>query len=244
MQHADILMVEDDKSLMEVTKDFLEDNGYTVETSSTGSSALELVKRKTYKIIILDINLPDLIGFDICSIIRKTSKVPIIFLSARISDTDKVTGLERGADDYISKPYSLNELLSRIKAQIRRAYDYNADKEDLSQHIAISANGKDTGSCFHFGDIEVDFTARKVLIGGIAKDFPAKEFDLLEYLIKNRNKSIRKETLFNEVWGFDSIGEIGTLSVHIRRLREKIERDPSNPEFIKTIWSVGFRFEV
>ena len=238
MEAADILIVEDDRSLLEVTCDYLGDHGYIVKSCTSGCAALDLLKTTTFKLVVLDINLPDLLGFDVCRIIRKTSKVPIIFLSARISDMDKVTGLDLGADDYISKPYSLNELLSRIKAQIRRNYDYAA------QEKVTSDNSEATDSNFCFGDVEVNLLARKVFVQGIEKEFPAKEFDLLAYLIKHRNKSIPKETLYNDIWGFDSMGEINTLSVHIRRIREKIEKDPSNPEFIKTIWSVGFRFEV
>lgn len=241
MEEFDILLVEDDLSLLEVTKDFLEDNEFRVKTCTNGSGAIDLVKKMSFKLIVLDINLPDLIGFDVCSIIRKSSKVPIIFLSARISDRDKITGLDLGADDYISKPYSLNELLYRIKAQIRRKYDY--DSEMISESFKKPQENKNE-DYFTFGNVEIDFIARKILISGEQKDFPAKEFDLLEYFIKNRNKSIPKETLYNEIWGFDSMGEISTLSVHIRRLREKIEEDPSNPKFLKTIWSVGFRFEV
>lgn len=240
MLDTDILIIEDDVSLLEVTCDFLEDNGFTVRTCSTGSSALNSIKDTKFKLILLDINLPDLIGFDICRLIRKNSNVPIIILSARISDTDKITGLDLGADDYISKPFSLNELLSRVKAQIRRKYDYdyneNADGNNPINDIKEEI--------FVFDDNKIDLKARKVYISGEEKDFTAKEFDLLAYLINNRNKSIPKEVLFNDIWGFDSIGEISTLSVHIRRLREKIEKDPSNPQFIKTIWSVGFRFEV
>ena len=239
MEHADILIVDDDMSLAEVTRDFLEDNGFAVKICSTGATAIELIKSSDFKLIILDINLPDLIGFDICSIIRKTSRVPVIFLSARVSDTDKITGLDLGADDYISKPYSLNELLSRIKAQIRRKYEYDTDCNENG-----SQKSNDRNELFTSDGIEVDFTARRVLVSGVEKDLTAKEFDLLAYLVKNRNKSISKETLFNEVWGFDCIGEINTLSVHIRRLREKIEKDPSNPGYIKTVWSFGFRFEV
>ena len=239
MEHADILIVDDDTSLLEVTKDFLDDNGYSVKTCSTGAAAVELVKNLDFKVIILDINLPDLIGFDICSIIRKTSRVPVIFLSARISDTDKITGLDLGADDYISKPYSLNELLSRIKAQIRRKYEYDSDLTDNARN-----KNNDENNVFSSDGIEVDFAARRVFVSGEEKELTAKEFDLLAYLVKNRNKSISKEKLFNEVWGFDCMGEINTLSVHIRRLREKIEKDPSNPEHIKTVWSFGFRFEV
>ncbi len=244
MQDIDILIVEDDVCLLEVTRDFLEDNGFTVRTCSTGSSALNSIKEFNLKLIILDINLPDLIGFDICRIIRKTSKVPIIFLSARISDTDKITGLDFGADDYIAKPFSLNELLSRIKAQIRRKYDYDFHNGHADGSSNNNLDDKKNDEYFAFADIKVNFIARKVVISGVEKDFTAKEFDVLEYLIKNRNKAIPKETLFNEIWGFDSIGELSTLSVHIHRLREKIEKDPSNPQFIKTIWSVGFKFEV
>jgi len=231
MEQWDVLIVEDDESLLLVTRDFLEDNGLKVKICSTGSSALGLIKEIDFKLVVLDINLPDIIGFEVCNIIRKTSKVPIIFISARISDKDKVSGLEIGADDYISKPYSLKELLYRIKAQIRRKYDYDSK---VDENLDI----------FSFGQVIVNFSSRKIFIKGIEKDFPAKEFELLTYLIKNKNKPISKETIYNKIWGFDSLGEINTLSVHIRRLREKIEKDPSNPEFIKTIWAFGFRFEV
>lgn len=241
MEKSDILIVEDDKSLLEVTCDYLTDQGYQVMTCLNGSSAIELLKSTTFKLIVLDINLPDLLGFDVCRIIRKSFKVPIIFLSARISDTDKVTGLDLGADDYISKPYSLSELLSRIKALMRRTYEYHV--QDIPDGQADSTH-KISGDTFNFGNILVDFDARKVLIDGAEKEFPAKEFDLLTYLIKNRNKSISKEMLYDSVWGYDSMGEINTLSVHIRRIREKIEKDPSNPQYIKTVWSYGFRFEV
>lgn len=243
MQYTDVLIVDDDTSLAEVTCDFLQDNGLSVKTCPTGSMALEFIKKDNFRLVVLDINLPDLIGFDICRIIRKKSKVPIIFLSARIGDTDKITGLDSGADDYMSKPYSLNELLSRIRAQIRRKYDYDSENDIAARNNDESQNSSMEARCYKFGNVEVDFTARKVLVSGVEKELPAKEFELLAYFIKNRNKSISKETLFNEIWGFDSIGEIGTLSVHIRRLREKIEKDPSNPDYIKTIWSVGFRFE-
>ncbi len=240
MEQADILLVEDDLSLMEVTRDFLEDNGLGVTVCNSGSAALDLIKKNSYRLIVLDINLPDILGFDVCRIIRKTIKVPIIFLSARISDTDKVTGLDLGADDYISKPYSLNELLSRIRAQLRRTYHYDLQ---MNEEAGKADSGKEEEE-FVFDHVSVNFVSRKVFVSGQERDFPAKEFDLLAHLIKNRNKSIPKETLFNEVWGYDSIGEISTLSVHIRRLREKIEKDPSNPQYIKTVWSVGFRFEV
>ena len=220
MDTSDILIVEDDRSLLEVTCDYLTDQGYSVRTCTSGSAAIELLKKTTFKLVVLDINLPDLLGFDVCRIIRKTLKVPIIFLSARISDMDKVTGLDLGADDYISKPYSLNELPSRIKALIRRTYDYSAQGNATNDIPEVSDNS------FHFGDVEVNFDSRKVLVGGVEKEFPAKEFDLLAYLIKHRDKSISKETLYNSIWDYDSMGEINTLSVHIRRIREKIEKDP------------------
>lgn len=233
MSTTDILIVEDDISLFEVTRDFLEDNGFNVRHCASAAAALECVRNSSFSLIILDINLPDLLGFDVCSQIRKSSNVPIIFLSARICDNDKLKGFEVGADDYISKPYSLNELLLKIKAHIRRRYEYDSIKNN--------SNSLDT---FRFDNIEVDFTARKLFVDGQEKELPAKEFELLSYLIHNRNKSIQKERLFNEIWGFDSMGEISTLSVHIRRLREKIEKNPSDPKLIKTVWSYGYRFEV
>lgn len=241
MSTKDILIVEDDISLFEVTRDFLEDNGFRVEHCSRAVTAMESVKNNNYSLIILDINLPDLLGFDVCTQIRKHSKVPIIFLSARICDNDKLKGFEVGADDYISKPYSLNELLLKIKAHIRRRYEYDSVESNLSNK---SDTEKQIADDFSFDNIFVDFTARKLYVNEAEKDLPSKEFELLSYLIKNRNKSIQKEKLFNEIWGFNSFGEISTLSVHIRRLREKIEEDPSDPKYIKTVWSYGYRFEV
>lgn len=232
MEHTDVLMIEDDVSLAEVTRDFLEDQGLKVALAQSGSMALEWLAHHSCKLIVLDINLPDLIGFELCSIIRETSKVPILFLSARISDRDKITGLELGGDDYISKPYSLHELLSRIKAHIRRKYDYDtvAPNENREEPVRIDR-------------LEVYLSARRIFVSGVEKELPAKEFDLLACLLNHRNKTVAKETLINEVWGADYQGELTTLSVHIRRLREKIEKDPSNPGLIKTVWSVGFRFE-
>jgi DNA-binding response OmpR family regulator len=248
---ADILIVEDDVSLSDIAKDFLEDNGFSVLSCTTGRAAIELAKTTTFKLIMLDINLPDLMGFDVCSVIRKTSKVPIIFLSARITDADKIRGLELGADDYVTKPYSLDELVSRVRAQIRRKYDY--DNDASSAKLSAAESGGQDGSVaeasrehekIRFGDVELDLSTRKVRVAGTEKELTAKEFDLLTYLSKNRNKSISNEALFNAVWGHDTYFDINTLSVHIRRLREKVEQDPADPKFIKTVRSCGYRFEV
>jgi DNA-binding response OmpR family regulator len=251
-KEADILIVEDDVNLAEITKDFLEANGYRVLSCTTGGAAIDLAKATTFKLIVLDINLPDLMGFHVCSIIRRASKVPIIFTSARITEADKVRGLELGADDYVTKPYSLNELLARIRVLMRRTYDYDADADTAVKPKTVEAVGQERSAAdgsrahktFLLGPVEIDLTDRKVRVAGTEKELTDKEFDLLAYLNKNRNKSISNETLVNEVWGYDSSFDINTLSIHIRKLREQVEEDASDPKFIKTVRSFGYRFEV
>ncbi len=224
----DILIIDDEIELSDITKDFLDDNGYAVKQAFTWKEALKLLSETEFKLIILDINLPDASGFNICSEIRKKSNIPIIFISARTSDADKVAAFGLGGDDYVPKPYSLIELLARVKASFRRCYDMEADQTEF----------------FTFGNVSVDFSSRKVFVSGKQRDMTVKEFDLLAYLIRNRSKAITKEELFDAVWGMDCLGEISTLAVHIRWLREKIEVNASKPEYIKTIWGIGYQFEV
>lgn len=227
-KETDILFVDDDEDLSAVTADFLEDSGFCVECRTSGGAALQALNGVCYRLLILDINLPDMTGFELCQRIRKATNIPILIVSARTSDTDRITGLDLGGDDYIAKPYSLKELLARVKANLRRSY-----------HMEIRPNGT-----FYFGDVCVESQARKVTKNGRPLELSTREFDLLDYLIAHRNEALSKEKIFNSVWGEESLGEISTLTVHIRWLREKIENDPSHPRFIQTVWGVGYRFEV
>lgn len=224
----DLLLIDDDFELSEITYDYLSDNGFSVEVAHSIKQANRAMENVNFKLIVLDINLPDGLGFDFCKNVRRDSNIPIIFISARTSHTDRITGLDIGGDDYIPKPYSLDELLSRIKANMRRWY---------------SMERKDETDYYEWDDIKVDIKGRKVYVSGILKDMTVKEFDILEHLMKNKGKVITKEALYNKIWGEDSIGEISTISVHIRWLREKIEKDPSKPRYIKTVWGKGYIFE-
>lgn len=218
-----ILIVDDDKDLSFIISEMLESYGYKVTCADSGNRAFELLKENTFHLILLDINLPDETGFELCGELRKVSAVPVIFASARTSETDRITGFDIGGDDYLPKPYSLKELLSRVNALIRRSYGF--DKEEK-----IAA----------FGDIKVNITARTVTKSGKALSLSLREFDLLSYLCQNMNKAISKDKLLSEVWGAFSEVEPSTLAVHIRWLREKLENDPANPEFIVTVFKVGY----
>lgn len=225
----DILIVDDDKELSAVTMDLLTDNGFSAERAFSGADALSKLNEYSFRLMILDVNLPDITGFELCQKLRRFSNIPIIIISARTSDTDRITGLDIGGDDYIPKPYSLKELLARVNANLRRSYTMKMDKDS---------------KLFFFKDVCVDFEGRRVTKSGAPLELSAKEFDLLCYLIRHKNKALHKERIFNAVWGEYSIGEIGTLAVHIRWLREKLEDNPSDPKVILTVWGVGYRFEV
>lgn len=227
MKQKDILIIDDDLDLAEITSDFFSDHGYRADIAPDSHAALSLLSEIAYKLIILDINLPDGTGFDFCEKLRKTTDIPIIFISARTSDTDKITGLDLGGDDYMPKPYSLAELLSRVKANLRRSYSMNADSER-----------------FYFGNVEIDIKARRVTKNNLPVELSAREFDLLATLIGNKNKAIPKDKLFDTVWGIYSEAEPSSLTVHIRWLREKLEDNPSDPKYIKTVWGIGYKLEV
>ncbi|BCN29945.1 response regulator transcription factor [Anaeromicropila herbilytica] len=230
MAKKDILIIDDDNDLASITQDMLEDYGYTVDRATSISDAYDHITKNTYKLILLDINLPEGTGFEFCTELRKYSTVPIIFISARTSESDRITGLEIGADDYLSKPYSLQELLSRVKANIRRAYGFEKEQE-----------------CITVVNITIDRTKRKVyrLQQEIQEEIKLslKEYDLLLYLIENKNKVLKKEKILSDVWGTYAEVELSTVAVHIRWLREKIEEDPAKPKIIKTVWGVGYLLE-
>jgi len=227
MKTRDILIIDDDEDLSYITSDLLTGSGYSVDREHSSATALERLSETVYRLIILDINLPDGTGFDLCEKLRKITDIPIIFISARTSDTDKITGLDIGGDDYVPKPYSLGELLYRVKAHLRRSYSMNADSER-----------------FCFGNIEVNIKSRSVCKNGKPIELSAKEFNLLAVLIQNKNKAMSKDELFDVAWGVHSEAEPASLTVHIRWLREKLEDNPSAPVFLKTVWGIGYKLEV
>ncbi len=221
-----ILIVDDEEELSEIISDMLEEYGYDVRVAKDGETAFDLLSKQAFHLILLDINLPDGTGFALCQELRKGSTVPVIFASARTSETDRITGFDIGGDDYLPKPYSMKELLSRVNALIRRTYGFQEEKQ------------------LSFGDIAVNMTARTVKKGEEILSLSLKEFDLLAYLCEHKNQAISKENLITGVWGAFTMVEPSTLTVHIRWLREKIEENPAKPRYIKTIFKVGYMLEV
>lgn len=218
-----ILIIDDDEDLAMITSDMLENYGYLVTRAAHGIAAYELLKEKVFHLIILDINLPKETGFEVCRELRKVSTIPIIFASARTSEDDRIVGLDMGGDDYLPKPYSLKEMLSRVNALMRRTYNFS-DKDNT----------------YVIGKLEINPSARTVKKCGKDISLSLKEFDLLNYMAEHKNKAINKEKLLREVWGTYSEVELSTVAVHIRWLREKLEDDPARPDYIKTIWGVGY----
>ena len=220
-----ILIIEDDIDFAEIVRDMLEGYDYQVSIVNTCEAAYEILKTNQFHLILMDINLPDGTGFEVCKELRAVSSVPVIFASARTGEDDKITGLDIGGDDYLAKPYSLKELLARVNALIRRTYGSESEERVYQIHT-----------------IRVDAANRTVQKNGAEIKLALKEFDLLAYLCAHPNKAIRKEELLREVWGIFSETEIATVAVHIRWLREKLEDDPSNPALIRTVWGVGYEF--
>ncbi len=218
-----ILMIDDDADLSFIIQEMLEQHGYHVTCAETGAQALSLLTKQRFHLLLLDINLPDDTGFSLCQSIRQVSTVPVIFASARTQEDDRVTGLDIGGDDYLAKPYSMKELLSRVNALMRRTYGFG-----------------DAAACFCFGQVEVDPDARTVMRNGKAVPLSLKEFDLLACLGRYANTAVSKDKLLAEVWGAFSEVEPSTLTVHIRWLREKLEEDPAHPAYLLTIRGVGY----
>ena len=224
-----VLVVDDEKLIVKGIRFSLEQDGMEVDCAYDGEEALQAAKSKEYDIILLDVMLPKLNGFDVCVQIREFSSVPIIMLTAKGDDMDKILGLEYGADDYIIKPFNILEVKARIKAIMRRS----TKKEKVEE----------TTKVYTFGNIKVDCESRRVYINSVEVNLTAKEFDLLELLMLNPNKVYSRENLLNIVWGYDNPGDVRTVDVHIRRRREKIEGNPSEPQYIHTKWGVGYFFQ-
>ncbi|BDE88964.1 MULTISPECIES: response regulator transcription factor [Intestinimonas] len=220
-----ILVVDDEKVLVKGIKFNLENEGYQVEVGYDGEQAVELARNGGFDLIILDLMMPKIDGLQACMRIREFSNVPVIMLTARSEDTDKIIGFECGADDYITKPFNILELKARIRAMLRRAG---------------AAHQKDKTSRLQVGHIALDTDERSASKDGQAVDLTAKEFDLMELLMRNPGRVYSRENLLNIVWGYEYAGEYRTVDVHIRRLREKLELDPANPEYILTKWGVGY----
>ena len=222
---TDILVIEDNEELGGLIQDFLRREGYSVEWKMNAEEGLALVKTAAFKLLLLDVMLPGMDGYEALQEIRRDQRIPVLMMSARTDDQSKILGLELGADDYIDKPFSVEVLGFKIKALIRRAYDMSEDRQLLT-----------------YDKITMDVTTRTVYKDGKELSITGKEFDLLEYMMRHPEQVIRKEKLFNEVWGFDCFSEQGSLNVHIRWLREKLEEDPKNPTLIQTVWRVGYKF--
>lgn len=226
-----ILIIEDEQSIAELEKDYLELSGFEVEIENTGDQGLASALGKEYNLIILDLMLPNIDGFEICKKIREQKNIPILMVSAKKDDINKIRGLGLGADDYITKPFSPSELVARVKAHLSR-YERLLGS-NIKENEVIEIRG-----------LKIDKTARRVYVNGEEKAFTTKEFDLLTFLAQNPNHVYTKEELFQEIWDMDSIGDIATVTVHIKKIREKVEANTSKPQYIETIWGVGYRFKV
>ncbi len=226
-----ILIVEDEAAIAELEKDYLELSGFDVEVANDGEEGLKLALNRDYDLIILDLMLPKVDGFEICRQVREEKNTPIIMVSAKKDDIDKIRGLGLGADDYMTKPFSPSELVARVKAHMAR-YERLVGSV-MEENKVIEIRG-----------LKIDITARRVWINGEEKSFTTKEFDLLTFLASHPNHVYTKDELFSEIWDMESIGDIATVTVHIKKIREKIEFDTSKPQYIETIWGVGYRFKV
>lgn len=223
-----ILVVEDEESLSEAIAFLLSKEGFEVEIAATGPSAIEKFELSGADLILLDLMLPGLSGTEVCRQIRAKSSVPIIMLTAKDSEIDKVVGLELGADDYVTKPYSSRELIARIRAVLRRG-----DLSDSTTEVGVLS----------VGPVRLDIDRHIITVNGLPVSLPLKEFELLEFLMRNAGRVLTRIQLIDRVWGSDYVGDTKTLDVHIKRLRAKIEKDPANPEFIQTVRGMGYKME-
>ncbi len=226
-----ILIVEDEESIAELEKDYLELSGFEVDLEADGTKGLKKALTTPYNLIILDLMLPGTDGFDICKEVRKHKDIPIIMVSAKKEDIDKIRGLGLGADDYITKPFSASELVARVKAH-------------LSRYERLRGSVKEENQIIEIRGLKIDATARRVWVNGTEVPFTTKEFDLLYFLASHPNHVYTKEELFKEIWKMDSVGDIATVTVHIKKIREKIEMNTAKPQYIETIWGVGYRFKM
>ncbi len=226
-----ILIIEDEVSIAELEKDYLELSGFEVDMEHSGDTGLEKALDTEYDLVILDLMLPGIDGFEICRRIREDKNIPVLMVSAKKEDIDKIRGLGMGADDYITKPFSPSELVARVKAH-------------LARYERLIGSAVRSNEVIEIRGLKIDKTARRVYVNGEEKAFTTKEFDLLTFLAENPNHVFKKEELFNKIWDMESLGDIATVTVHIKKIREKIEFNTSKPQYIETIWGVGYRFKV
>ena len=226
-----ILIIEDEEAIADLEKDYLELSGFEVEIETRGDRGLERALETDYDMYILDLMLPGIDGFEICKKIREVKNTPVLMVSAKKDDIDKIRGLGLGADDYITKPFSPSELVARVKAHLAR----------YERLISSNVQGNEI---IEIRGIRIDKTARRVWVNDEEKQFTTKEFDLLTFLAQNPNHVFTKEELFNKIWDMESIGDIATVTVHIKKIREKIEFNTAKPQYIETIWGVGYRFKL
>ena len=226
-----ILIVEDEVAIADLEKDYLELSGFEVEVENDGTNGLARALAEDFDLFILDLMLPGIDGFEICKQIRGKKNTPILMVSAKKDDIDKIRGLGLGADDYVTKPFSPSELVARVKAH-------------LARYERLIGSNTPENDIVEIRGIKIDKTARRVWINGEEKQFTTKEFDLLTFLAENPNHVFTKEELFKEIWNMDSIGDIATVTIHIKKIREKIEMNTAKPQYIETIWGVGYRFKL
>lgn len=227
-----LLIVEDDEAIAKLEKDYLEVHHYDVTIEHNGSKGLQRALNENFDLLILDIMLPDVDGFEVCKKVRQEKQMPILFVSAKKEDIDKIRGFGLGADDYITKPFSPGELVARVGAHLSRFMRLTAGS-DSQDNKTIEIRG-----------LKLDELSRQVSLNGESISLSTREFDLLWFLASNPNKVIPKEEIFENIWGFDAYGDINTVTVHIKKVREKIEIDPSRPQYIETVWGIGYRFKV
>ena len=226
-----ILIVEDEEAIADLEKDYLELSGFEVEVANDGETGLEKALNEDFNLLILDLMLPGVDGFEICRQVRDKKNTPIIMVSAKKDDIDKSRGLGLGADDYMTKPFSPSELVARVKAH-------------LARYERLVGSAAEANKIIEIRGLKIDTTARRVWVNGEEKNFTTKEFDLLTFLASHPNHVYTKDELFSEIWDMESIGDIATVTVHIKKIREKIEMDTANPQYIETIWGVGYRFKM
>lgn len=226
-----ILIIEDEIAIAELEKDYLELGNFDVTIETDGAKGAERALSEDFDLILLDLMLPGMDGFEICKAVREEKNTPIIMVSAKKDDIDKIHGLGLGADDYLTKPFSPNELVARVKAH-------------LSRYKRLTSFGIPENEIIEIRSLKIDKTARRVYLDGEEKIFTTKEFDLLTFLAQHPNHVFSKEDLFREIWEMESVGDIATVTVHIKKIREKIEKSTAKPQYIETIWGVGYRFKV
>ena len=227
---ARILIIEDEMAIAELERDYLELSGYEVTIAEDGLKGKQAALEGNFNLVILDLMLPGSDGFEICKAIREAKDIPILMVSAKKDEVDKIRGLGLGADDYMTKPFSPSELVARVKAHLQR-------------YERLVGSGVRENKTVETRGLRIDKTARRVFVNGEEKAFTTKEFDLLTYLAENPNRVFTKDELFRAIWDMDSVGDIATVTVHIKKVREKIETDTANPQYIETIWGVGYRFK-